>query len=59
MNARELALERLYKAVGECMRIDQFHIPVAIAAAYLTVRQLTPLPDKCMVCQDGVPITSP
>lgn len=59
MTQREVALETLFERVGVCLRVEQFHIPLPIAEAYLDVRRLTPRDGPCEVCHDGEPITSP
>lgn len=53
MTQREVALERLFEKVGVCLRVEQFHIPLPIAEAYLDVRRLTPHDGLCEVCHDG------
>jgi len=60
MTQREVALERLFEQVGVCLRVEQFHIPLPIAEAYLDVRRLTTRDGPCEVCHDGEPVqTSP
>lgn len=51
MTQREVALETLYERVGQCLKHDEFHIPIQIAAAWWDVKHA--VPDECAVCHDS------
>lgn len=50
MTQREVALEVLYERVGQCLKNDQCHIPIQIAAAWWDVKHVAP--DESAVCHE-------
>ena len=52
MTQREVALETLYERVGECLVLEEFHIPIQIAAAWWDVKH-SPTVGECEVCHEG------